>query len=133
MGTTARDIALLVGAAFLVGLVAGLAMATQSLRIFSPVPGPILFGAVLLAGVGLGSLVRSLAQVLLAVIVTVVVSMIVMASALVYPEMGPEAALGVEAALTSALRIAVISGFFFVLPLTLIGAMFGRLFSRHEQ
>lgn len=131
MGTRSRDIGLLVGAASLVGLVAGLAMATQALPLFSPVPGVVLLGSVFLAGLGMGSLMRDLAQVLLAVIVTVLLSMVVMTLALVYPEMGPEAALGVEAALSGALQKAVISGFLFVLPLTLVGALVGRLFSRH--
>ncbi len=122
----------MVGAALLVGLVAGLAMATQALPLFSPVPEALLFGSVLLAGVGMGSLVRNLAQVLLAVIVTVFVSMVMITAALVYPELGAEAALGVEAALAGTLRRAVISSFFFVLPLTLIGALLGRFFSRHD-
>lgn len=131
MGTSSRKIVLLVGAAGWVGLVAGLAMATQALPLFAPVSGVLLLGSVLLAGLGLGGLLENLPQVLLAVILAVVISVVVMTAALVYPEMGPEALLGVGAALTGAFRKAIISGFFLVLPLTLIGALIGRLFNRH--
>lgn len=131
MRTSSREVGLLIGAACWVGLIAGLAMATQALPLFSPVPGLVLLASVFLAGLAMSSLVRHLTQVLLVVILAVIVSVIVMTVALVYPEMGPEALLGVEAALAGAFRKAIISGFFFVLPLTLIGALAGRLFSRH--
>ncbi|MCS6937388.1 MAG: hypothetical protein NZ610_06855 [Candidatus Bipolaricaulota bacterium] len=131
MRTTSHEIGLLLGAALWVGIVAGLAMATQSLPLFAPVPGWMLLGSVVVAGVGMGSLFKNLTQVLLAVILTVIVSVMVTTLALVYPEMGPEALLGVEAALAGAFRKALINGFFLVLPLTLIGALVGRFFSRH--
>ncbi|MCS6903244.1 MAG: hypothetical protein NZO41_03075 [Candidatus Bipolaricaulota bacterium] len=132
MRMTSHDIGLLVGVALWVGIIAGLAMATQALPLFAPVPALVLVGSVFLAGLGMGSLFKNLTQVLLAVIFTVIVSVLVMTLALVYPEMGPEALLGVEAALAGAFRKAILSGFFFVLPLTLIGALLGRLFSRHS-
>lgn len=123
----------LVGAAGLTGLASGLALATREMTRFSPVSDPWGFGIIFLAGIGLGALSRNFARLLIAILLVLLVAGTIMTLALIYPEMDPEALLGVGAAFSMALRKAVVNIFFFVLPLTLIGAMLGRIFSRHDH
>lgn len=119
----------LIVAILLTGWAAGLAGATRELVRFSPVPESLLVAIVGIAGLALGSLIRSFAQLLTAILLVTLVSGGIMTGALLFSEVG-DSVLGVEATLSVAISKAVLNGFLFVFPLTLIGALLGRLFYR---
>nr|BAL57423.1 hypothetical protein HGMM_F50D11C32 [uncultured Acetothermia bacterium]BAL59805.1 hypothetical protein HGMM_OP4C441 [Candidatus Acetothermum autotrophicum] len=108
---------------------AGLAGATRELVQFSPVSEGFLVGVVGMAGVALGGLVGGFAQLLAAILLVTLGSGGIMTGALLLSEWG-DAGLGVEATLSVAISKAVLTGFFFVFPVTLIGALIGRLLHR---
>lgn len=115
-------------AIILTGLTVGLALATRELLRFSPVPESFLLILIVLAGIALGSLVHDFARLLVAILVVTLVGGAVMMAALLFSELG-DTALGLEAAFSVALSKAV-RNVFFIVPLTLIGSMVGRLFHR---
>lgn len=110
-------------------LVAGAAFAVYELGEFSPLPGFVSFLVPLIAGASIGALIRSLGQALLAVILISLLGIGVMMSALLYPELRGDY-LGIEIVGAFSLRKAIISGFFFIFPLTLIGILVGKLLFR---
>lgn len=119
----------LIVAILLTGWATGLAGATRELVRFSPVPESLLVAIVGITGLALGSLIRGFAQLLTAILLVTLMSTGIMIGALLLSEVG-DAVLGVEAALSVAVSKAMLNGFLFVFPLTLIGALIGRLFYR---
>lgn len=126
---TKQDFGTLVLAISLTGIAVGLALATRELSRFAPVPENLLLGLVFLAGIALGGLVHGFARLLAAILVVILIGGAVMTAALLAVELG-DSLLGVEATLSVAVGRAVLNGFLFVFPLTLIGALIGRLFQR---
>ncbi|MCL6642980.1 MAG: hypothetical protein K6T71_06640 [Candidatus Bipolaricaulota bacterium] len=126
---TKQDCGTLVLATALTGIAVGLALATRELSRFSPVPENFLLGLVFLAGIALGGLLRGFAQLLAAILVVMLVGGAVMTAALLVAELG-DSLLGLEVTLSVAVGKAVLNGFLFIFPLTLIGALIGRLFQR---
>jgi hypothetical protein len=124
-----QKVGALILAIALTGWAAGLAGATRELVRFSPVSEGFLVVIVGLAGLALGSLIRGFAQLLMAILLVTLVSGGIMTGALLLSEWG-DSLLGLEATLSVAISKAVLNGFLFVFPLTLIGALIGRLFYR---
>lgn len=124
-----QNLGALILAIALVGWAAGLAGATRELIRFSPVSEGFLVAIVGLAGFALGGLLRSFAQLLTAILLVALVSGGIMTGALLLSEVG-DAGLGLAATLSVAISKAVLTGFLFVFPLTLLGALIGRLFHR---
>jgi hypothetical protein len=126
---TKQSVGVFVVAVVLTGVAAGLSGATRELVRFSPVSEGFLVGLVGIAGLALGSLIRGFAQLLTAILLGTLVSGGIMTGALLLSEWG-DSLLGLEATLSVAVSKAVLNGFLFVFPLTLIGALIGRLFQR---
>ncbi len=126
---TKQNVGVLVVAVVLTGLAAGLSGATRELVRFSPVSEGFLVGLVGGAGLALGGLIRGFAQLLTAILLGTLVSGGIMTGALLLSEWG-DSLLGLEATLSVAISKAVLNGFLFVFPLTLIGALIGRLLQR---
>ncbi len=124
-----QNFGVLILAILLTGWAGGLAGATRELVRFSPVHEGFLVGIVGIAGFALGNLVRSFAQLLTAILLVTLVSGGIMTGALLFSEWR-DSVLGLEATLSVAISKAVLNGFLFVFPLTLIGALIGRLFYR---
>jgi hypothetical protein len=126
---TKQSVGVFVVAVVLTGVAAGLSGATRELVRFSPVSEGFLVCLVGIAGLALGSLIRGFAQLLTAILLGTLVSGGIMTGALLLSEWG-DSLLGLEATLSVAVSKAVLNGFLFVFPLTLIGALIGRLFQR---
>jgi len=126
---TKQNVGVFVVAVVLTGLAAGLSGATRELVRFSPVSEGFLVGLVGVAGLALGGLIRGFAQLLAAILLGTLLSGGIMTGALLLSEWG-DSLLGLEATLSVAVSRAVLNGFLFVFPLTLIGALIGRLFQR---
>lgn len=124
-----QNLGALILAIALVGWAAGLAGATRELIRFSPVSESFLVAVVGLAGFALGGLLRNFAQLLTAILFVTLASGGIMTGALLLSEIG-DAGLGLAATLSVAISKAVLNGFLFVFPLTLLGALVGRLFHR---
>ncbi len=110
-------------------LASGAAFAIHELSEFSPLPGFVSFLIPLIAGASIGVLTRSLGQALLAVLLVSLLGIGVIVYALSYPELKSNY-LGIEIVASISLRKAIISGFFYMLPLTLIGVLIGKLLFR---
>lgn len=126
---TKQNVGAFVLAIMLAGVTAGLCGATRELVRFSPVSEGFLVGLIGIAGLALGGLIRGFAQLLAAILLVTLVSGGIMTGALLLSEWG-DSVLGLEATLSVAISKAVLNGFLFVFPVTLIGALIGRLFQR---
>ena len=107
----------------------GAAFTVYDLSEFSPLPGFLPFLIPLIAGASMGMLTRSLGQALLAVLLVSLLGIGVVVYALSYPELRSDH-LGLEIVASISLRKAIISGFFYVFPLTLVGLLIGKLVFR---
>jgi len=110
-------------------LASGAAFSIYDLSEFSPLPGFLSFLVPLIAGASIGALTRSLGQALLVVLLVSLLGIGVIVYALSYPELRSDH-LGLEIVASISLRNAIISGFFYILPLTLIGVLIGKLMFR---
>lgn len=110
-------------------LASGAAFSIYDLSEFSPLPGFSSFLIPLIVGASMGVLTRSLGQALLAVLLVSLLGIGVIVYALSYPELRSDQ-LGIEIVASISLRKAIISGFFYMLPLTLIGVLLGKLLFR---
>lgn len=104
------------------GIALGTSLAMYDLDVFSPLPGPITFLTPLIVGVSIGALAPTLQRALIVMFVAIIIYGAVDIFSLSYPEFGRLGELGIE---FSALK-AVLNGFVYVIPLTLIGLILGK-------
>ncbi|GEM_PF-1954442 len=104
----------------------GASMAVHSLSRFAPIPSGLMLVFPLLVGLALGVLTRGLAQALGAFLLVIGVYFAADFLALSLPEL-IYAHLGREIVTQLSVARALVDGFIYVLPLTLIGLLVGKL------
>ncbi|MCR4404901.1 MAG: hypothetical protein NUW06_06490 [Candidatus Acetothermia bacterium] len=113
------------------GMAMGAALAVYDLNRFSPIPSTIMLIFPFVVGMIIGVLTTSFAQALGVFFFTVLVYALADFLVLTFPEM-IHAHLGREITMQVSVVKALTGGIIFVLPLTLIGIILGKLVSRGD-
>jgi len=113
------------------GIAMGAALAVYDLNRFSPIPSSIMLIFPLLVGVLMGILTTSFPQALGVFLLTLLVFALADFFALSLPEF-IHAHLGREIAMQVSVAHALADGFIYILPLTLIGIILGKIIARGD-
>ncbi len=117
--------------ALLSGIALGAATAVFDLNKFAPIPANLMLLFPFLIGIAIGTLTRSFAQALGAFLVALLVYALVDVLALVTPEL-IHAHLGRGVVTQSSVARALLNGIIYVLPLTIVGLLIGKIITRGD-